>query len=176
MALAAWMSVLLSHSFIRPFLVLGNLKPGSRGPTAAATRRQAEERGVSGEEWAELELESRSCGGVLLLESILDVTVSPLARDSKRPTALSGEPVSASEMAVLTDEIRAGVCKTLPLLFSLEVVRFSLLEVLSFGESSRSSPEVAYDESAELRRLRLLAWELVLVVLALPLRLQHIKN
>lgn len=90
------MSVLLSHSFIKPFLVFGNLKPGSKGPTAAATKRQAEESGVSGDECAELELESMSCGGVLLLASILE-TVSLFANDRRRPTALSGEPVSASK-------------------------------------------------------------------------------
>lgn len=91
------MSVLFNHSFIRPFLVFGNLKPGSSGPTAAATKRQAEESGVSGDECAELEFESISCGGVLLFASILDVVVSLFANDNNKPTALSGEPVSASK-------------------------------------------------------------------------------
>lgn len=36
------------------FFVFGNLKPGARGPTAAATRRQAEDSGVGGvEPWDE---------------------------------------------------------------------------------------------------------------------------
>lgn len=80
MELADWMhsGLLFSHSFIKPckhdnlapkqpkveakvtFFVFGNLKLGSSGSTAAATRRHAEERGVSGEEFAEFELQSTS--------------------------------------------------------------------------------------------------------------------
>lgn len=100
MALADWMSVLLSHSFIKPFLVLGNLKPGSNGPTAAATKRHADESGVSGDELAEFEFESMSCGGVLLLASIR--VLPPLASESNKPTALSGEPGSASKRKRIT--------------------------------------------------------------------------
>lgn len=52
--------LLLSHSFISPFLVFGNLKLGSSGSTAAATNKHAEESGVSGDELAEFELQSTS--------------------------------------------------------------------------------------------------------------------
>lgn len=38
------------------FFVFGNLKPGARGPTAAATKRQADERGVGGVEPCEEQL------------------------------------------------------------------------------------------------------------------------
>jgi len=38
------------------FFVFGNLNPGARGPTAAATSKQAEERGVGGVEPCELPL------------------------------------------------------------------------------------------------------------------------
>lgn len=38
------------------FFVFGNLNPGARGPTAAATSKQAEESGVGGVEPCELPL------------------------------------------------------------------------------------------------------------------------
>lgn len=45
---------LFNHSFIIAFFVLGNLKPGSRGPTAAATNKHAEDNGVLGDDCREL--------------------------------------------------------------------------------------------------------------------------
>lgn len=50
---------------IYTFLVFGNLNPGSRGSTAAWTNEHANDSGVSGDEWTELELESFSLVGDL---------------------------------------------------------------------------------------------------------------
>lgn len=69
------------------FFVLGNLNPGSKGPTAAATNKQADDRGVSGEEWAEFEFESMSCVGDLLFSLR---GVSPFAIDRSIPEPFSG--------------------------------------------------------------------------------------
>jgi len=45
-----------NHEFISPFLVLGNLKPGASGPTAAATSKAVLDMGVGGVSPALLEL------------------------------------------------------------------------------------------------------------------------
>lgn len=54
-----------SHSFINTFFVFGNLKPGAKGPTAAATSKQADDNGVDGVELCELLLAPLSQVGLL---------------------------------------------------------------------------------------------------------------